>query len=351
MVDIKISALTAVVTPADSDEFETNQAGTTKKETRAQIVAGVAGDLTTHEADTTAHGATGAVVGTTNTQTLTNKTIVAANNTVTTAAAGNLAATELNAALAELDGQDTTIAGDLSTHTGATGTAVHGLGTMSTQAANSVAITGGSVTGITDITVADGGTGASTASAAFDALKQAATDTATGVVEKATTAEAEAGTAADKFPDVVGVKAAITALAVPSSGTWTPVLTFATPGDLSVTYGTQFGSYMKIGDLVVVTCVISASAFTHSTASGNLLITGLPFTSENTAAQQWYGGGLWSGITKANFTDINARLQPNESQVSLRASGSGQASSEVTSADVPSGGTVIIHFTLTYKAA
>lgn len=41
-----------------------------------------------------------------------------------------------------------------------------GLGTISVQAANSVAITGGTVTGITDLAVADGGTGASTASAA-----------------------------------------------------------------------------------------------------------------------------------------------------------------------------------------
>ena len=39
-----------------------------------------------------------------------------------------------------------------------------GLGTIATQNSNSVSITGGSVTGITDITVADGGTGASTAS-------------------------------------------------------------------------------------------------------------------------------------------------------------------------------------------
>lgn len=38
-----------------------------------------------------------------------------------------------------------------------------GLGSMATQAAGAVAITGGTVTGITDITVADGGTGASTA--------------------------------------------------------------------------------------------------------------------------------------------------------------------------------------------
>ncbi len=41
-----------------------------------------------------------------------------------------------------------------------------GLGTIATQAANNVSITGGSVTGVTDIAIADGGTGASSASAA-----------------------------------------------------------------------------------------------------------------------------------------------------------------------------------------
>lgn len=44
---------------------------------------------------------------------------------------------------------------------GLTGTVV--LGTMSSQASNNVSITGGSVTGITDLAIADGGTGASTA--------------------------------------------------------------------------------------------------------------------------------------------------------------------------------------------
>ena len=39
-----------------------------------------------------------------------------------------------------------------------------GLGTIATQAANSVAITGGSIAGITDLAVADGGTGTSTGS-------------------------------------------------------------------------------------------------------------------------------------------------------------------------------------------
>lgn len=41
-----------------------------------------------------------------------------------------------------------------------------GLGTMATQAANNVAITGGSIAGITDLAVADGGTGASDAATA-----------------------------------------------------------------------------------------------------------------------------------------------------------------------------------------
>jgi hypothetical protein len=40
---------------------------------------------------------------------------------------------------------------------------IGGLGTIATQAANNVSITGGSITGITDLAVADGGTGASTA--------------------------------------------------------------------------------------------------------------------------------------------------------------------------------------------
>lgn len=55
-------------------------------------------------------------------------------------------------------GTNATSAGDARTNLG--------LGSIATQASSSVSITGGSVTGITDITVADGGTGASDASTA-----------------------------------------------------------------------------------------------------------------------------------------------------------------------------------------
>lgn len=84
-----------------------------------------------------------------------------------------------------------------------------GLGTIATQAASSVSITGGSITGITDLAIADGGTGQSTAPLAFAALKQDATTSATGVVELANTAEALAGSSTSLVPPVSAMEARV----------------------------------------------------------------------------------------------------------------------------------------------
>lgn len=64
--------------------------------------------------------------------------------------------------------------------------------------ATNVAAAGAYMSGGTDVAITDGGTGASTAAAAFTALKQAATSSSTGVVELATTAETTTGTDATR---------------------------------------------------------------------------------------------------------------------------------------------------------
>lgn len=78
---------------------------------------------------------------------------------------------------------------------GGTATGTNGNFTVAgTLTSSAVAITGGSISGITDLAVADGGTGASTAADAFSNLKQAASQTASGAVELATSAEIDTGT-------------------------------------------------------------------------------------------------------------------------------------------------------------
>jgi hypothetical protein len=97
------------------------------------------------------------------------------------------------------------------------------LGTIATQDADNVSITGGSITGITDLAIADGGTGAGTAAAAFTNLKQNATTSATGVVELATAAEVESETAS-KVPtaDILYNHPGIAKAACKADGTGTP---------------------------------------------------------------------------------------------------------------------------------
>lgn len=150
------------------------------------------------------------------------------------------------------------------------------------------------------------------------------------------------------------------ATAVPSSdvntlddyeeGSFTPVLTFATPGDLSVAYSTQVGFYIKIGKQVTAAVSLVTSTFTHTTASGEVRVTGLPFTVLNNAQSQRSGGVQWQGITKANYTDMVPAAEANGTRCTIRASGSGQTIATISASDMPTAGSVVLRFTSLYVA-
>jgi hypothetical protein len=93
--------------------------------------------------------------------------------------------------------------------------------------------------------------------------------------------------------NLTGGQIAFPATAVPSSnantlddyeeGTWTPALTCTTPGTFSYTNTSAEGTYTKIGNIVTFSLLLGWSAMSVGTGTGDLTISGIPFTSTNSA--------------------------------------------------------------------
>lgn len=178
-----------------------------------------------------------------------------------------------------------------------------GLGTIATQDANAVNISGGAIAGITDLPVADGGTGSSTAANARTALGLAiGTDVQPFGLD--ITAIEALSSAANKVPYATGAQAwALQDFLVGAATSWTPVATFATPGDLSVVYSAQLGRYWRIGNLIFWNCQIQTTTFTYTTASGNFRVTGLPVAAV-AGNNQNYGACTMRGWASAGVGSI-----------------------------------------------
>jgi len=131
-------------------------------------------------------------------------------------------------------------------------------------------------------------------------------------------------------------------------GTWTPVLTFTVPGDVSVTYSRQFGSYTKIGNKVFINFYVTTTAFTYTTASGSLIISGLPFTSKNLTSDESCGTLAFSGITQVGYTQFTSRIPINVAYIAFLSSSSGVATSGVATTNATSGSTMNLRGSIAY---
>lgn len=99
-----------------------------------------------------------------------------------------------------------------------------------------------------------------------------------------------------------GDTAAANALDDYEEGTWTPTLDYSSPGTSSKTYSTRAASYTKIGNLVTVSVQIRLTAFSKGTGSGELQITGLPFTVSNGTGDETFFGSV--GLYDTPFSNI-----------------------------------------------
>lgn len=129
---------------------------------------------------------------------------------------------------------------------------------------------------------------------------------------------------------------------------WTPTITFDTAGDLSVVYDTpRTGVLIRKAGEVTYWFEVKTTTFTHTTASGNLRIGGI--TADYLATHLAQGNIDFQGITKAGYTNYNLRALVGASYFHVHASGTGVGISSVQASDMPSGGTVILRGSITFK--
>lgn len=131
--------------------------------------------------------------------------------------------------------------------------------------------------------------------------------------------------------------------------TFTPAVTFATPGDVSVAYTTQTGRYTQVGPLV---CFFVNLAFTatYTTATGNFEVTmgTLPAPSISGLAFQLNTLGA---ITWPGATDTQINVIATTTLFLLRGFKSGAGSSNFTQTNVVSGVAYTMTFSGCYPSA
>jgi hypothetical protein len=133
-----------------------------------------------------------------------------------------------------------------------------------------------------------------------------------------------------------------------TSTSWTPVVTFATPGNLSVAYATQVGLYSRVGNVVFIEFALLFTP-TFTTASGNFEITGLPFTSNATTGTTCRGVAIPSGVTfPAGCTQLTCGVATNSTLITVVGTGTTVALVNLTTTGFTTGVQAAMNGTVFY---
>lgn len=138
------------------------------------------------------------------------------------------------------------------------------------------------------------------------------------------------------------------ALSVYSEGSWTPTLAGATAAGTN-TYSIQVGRYIRVGNLVHAwgRCDLSAK---DVAMSGNVLISGLPFTSSNVNNLETPGIIRFATLNlSSGYTAVVAEVSHNTTNAQVIQCGDNVAAQNVDSAGVSD--STSLFFTLVYRTA
>jgi len=197
-----------------------------------------------------------------------------------------------------------------------------GLGTIATQSSSNVAITGGSITGITDLAIADGGTGQSTRQSAMDALAGSVTNGQflRGDGASVVMAAIKASDVPTLNQNTTGTASNVTGTVAIANG-GTGLTATPTNGQIDIGNGTGFtraaltaGSNISITNGAGTITIASTSSGVTDTDKGDIVVSG--------------GGTVWT-IDSAVVS--NAKLATmNANTIKARVAGSTGAPEDAT---------------------
>lgn len=125
--------------------------------------------------------------------------------------------------------------------------------------------------------------------------------------------------------------------------TFTPALTPSGVAYDSITYTTQNGNHTRIGNMIILSAFVEINAVTVGSATGDLLITGLPVAAAATPLQVILACAT-SGIDlAASATGIFAKILATESQARPFTAHDNAAAAAITAASVANGDQIWIH--------
>lgn len=117
-----------------------------------------------------------------------------------------------------------------------------------------------------------------------------------------------------------------------STGDWTPVFSFLTPGDSVITHTVQVGKYMKVGNFVFLMLDVEFSTNAYTTAAGVAQVAGLPFAS---AAIEGSLTAVLSNVTFTTAQEMRLVVPASGSAIFLKMATSNAVITNVGTAAIP----------------